>query len=264
VSVVRIIAIANHKGGAAKTTTAVNLSACLAARGRRVLLVDLDPQANASAWLGVDAASGTYAVLAEEHSLKSEIRSSSVRNLSVVPASQRLAAAEKILAGELGGETLLARRIAQDPLRDWDYVLIDTPPALGLLTINALAAAEEALIPVEAHVLALSGVVQIMSTLALVQERINPKLRLAGFVISRFNTRTRHCAEVRDRLIARYPDHVLSTAIRENVRLAEAPTFALPISEYAPASTGATDYAALAAEILAMEGPEAPEKGDHA
>ncbi|MGH7073318.1 MAG: ParA family protein [Stellaceae bacterium] len=253
IAAIRIIAVANHKGGAAKTTTAVNLAAGLVRKGRRVLLLDLDPQGNASSWLGVEADSGMFAVLAENRPVAAELHESSLAGLAVVPASQRLAGAERILAAELAAETILRRRLEETDLSAWDYVILDTPPALNLLTINALAAADEVLVPVEAHVLALSGVAQIAQTIGVVRTRLNPRLRLTGFVICRFDTRTRHSVEVRERLSAKFGDQVLHTVIRENIRLAEAPSFGAPIDVYAPTSPGAADYAALASEILAME-----------
>jgi chromosome partitioning protein len=253
INAIRIIAIANHKGGAAKTTTAVNLAAGLVRRGKRVLLLDLDPQGNASSWLGVAAEAGMFAVLAEHRPIASELAQSSVAGLTVVPASQRLAGAERVLAAELAAETTLSRRLEEADLSAWDYVILDTPPALNLLTINALAAADEVLVPVEAHVLALSGVAQIATTIGVVRARLNPRLKLAGFVICRFDTRTRHSAEVRERLAAKFGDQVLNTVIRENIRLAEAPSFGAPIDVYAPSSPGAIDYGALVSEIMAME-----------
>jgi len=249
----RIIAIANHKGGAAKTTTAVNLAAALVNHGRRVLLLDLDPQGNASSWLGIEGDASIYSVLAENQPLDRQIRPTSIDGLAVVPASQRLAGAERILAAEMAAETLLSRRLADADLSVWDYVIMDTPPALNLLTINALTAAKEVLIPVEAHVLALSGVAQIVESIRLVQERLNRDLRLLGLVICRYDARTRHSVDVKDRLVAKFGDKVLKTVIRENIRLAEAPSFGAPINSYAPNSPGAADYRALAAEIIDME-----------
>ena len=248
----RIIAIANHKGGAAKTTTAVNLAAGLVARDRRVLLMDLDPQGNASSWLGANSGASLYSVLADDLSLASQITSSSVAGLDVVPSSQRLAGAERILASELASETVLGRKLAEADLTTWDFIIFDTPPALNLLTINALTAAAEVLVPVEAHILALSGVAQIMSTIGQVRSRLNPRLRLAGFLICRFDSRTRHSGEVRDALISKFGDQVLKTVIRENIRLAEAPSFGAPIDVYAPNSPGAADYAALVTEMMAL------------
>lgn len=248
----RIIAVANHKGGTAKTTTTVNLAACLAERNQQTLLIDLDPQGNASSWLGINSDAGMYSVLARGQSLEGQIQRSAVDGLAVIPASPLLATAERIMAGEPAAEMLLGRKMSQGNLAAWQNVLIDTPPALGLLTINALAAADEVLVPVEAHILALSGVVQVLNTIRLVQEQLNPKLKLIGFVICRFDARTRHCAEVRERLIDKFPHLVLSATIRENVRLAEAPSFGAPIAVYAPASSGAADYRALASEIIAM------------
>lgn len=249
----RIIAVANHKGGAAKTTTAVNLAAGLAKRGRRVMLLDLDPQGNSSAWLGGGDAVGVFSVLTEGQSVESQLVKSTVEGLSLVPASQRLAGAERILASELAAETTLKRRLDRAALAGWDYVVIDTPPALNLLTINALTAADEVLVPVEAHVLALSGVAQIVATIGLVQSRLNPKLKTTGFLLCRFDSRTRHSGEVRERLTAKFGDQVLHTVIHENIRLAEAPSFSEPIETYAPTSQGAIDYGALAVEIIAME-----------
>lgn len=249
----RIIAIANHKGGAAKTTTAVNLAAGIAKRGHRVMLLDMDPQGNASSWLGGTGDTSVYSILTESRTIESQLAKSTVQGLSLVPASQRLAGADRILSGELAAETTLKRRLDDADLSQWDYVIIDTPPALNLLTINALTAADEVLVPVEAHVLALSGVAQIVSTVGQVQSRLNPKLKIAGFLLCRFDPRTRHGAEVRERLSAKFGDQVLTTIIRENIRLAEAPSFCEPIETYAPTSQGAADYGALAAEIIAME-----------
>jgi len=260
--VTRIIAIANHKGGAAKTTTAVNLAASLAGQGRHVVLIDLDPQANASSWLEISDDHGIYSVLAEGRSLQSEMRSSAFERLAVIPANQRLAGADRMLAGELGAETILKRRLSEADLKAWEYLIFDTPPALNLLTINALAASTEVLVPVEAHVLALSGVAQMMTTMALVQDRLNSSLKLTGLLICRFDSRTRHSLDVKDRITAKFGDKVLKTVIRENIRLAEAPSFGAPIGSYAPNSPGAVDYRALASEIIAME--EALEAGqDH-
>ncbi|HEY9345534.1 MAG TPA: ParA family protein [Inquilinus sp.] len=248
----RVIAIANHKGGAAKTTTAVNLAASLAQDGRPTLLIDLDPQGNASAWLGADAGTAGPSVFDPGHPFGSLVRASSVAGLALLPAVPSLAEAERRLAQDRSAETLLSRLMPRAALAEWRYVIIDTPPARGLLTINALAAADRALVPVEAHIMALTGVVQILGTIRLVQESCNPALSLLGFVVCRFNTRNRHCAEVRERLAAKFPRQVLNTVVRENIRLAEAPSFGVPIAAYAPSSTGAADYRALAAEIVAM------------
>lgn len=249
----RIIAVANHKGGTAKTTTAVNLAACLAERNQQTLLIDLDPQGSASSWLGIDSDAGMYSVLAHGRPLEGQIQRSTVNGLAMIPASRSLSTAERALAGVQEAETVLGRQMAQGrALTAWQNVLIDTPPTDGLLTLNALAAAHEVLIPVEARILALSGVVQILNTIRMVRERFNPKLKLTGFVVCRFDGRARHCAEIRERLVAKFPDLVLGTIIRENIRLAEAPSFGAPIADYAPTSNGAADYRALASEIIAM------------
>jgi chromosome partitioning protein len=247
----RVIAIANHKGGTAKTTTAVNVAASLAEWNQPTLLIDLDPQGNASSWLGVAPGQQETSLLANGASLDSLVRLSPVGGLSVVPASPGLADVERELAAEPDAETLLTRRLSAADLSPWRYVILDTPPARGLLTISALAASDEVLIPVEAHLLALNGVVQVLGTIRSIRERFNPRLKLAGFVLCRFDTRNRHCAEVRERLMASFPELVLRTVIRENIRLAEAPSFGLPIASYAPASSGAADYRALTSEIMA-------------
>ena len=263
----RAIAISNHKGGSGKTTTAVNLAAALAERDRRVLVVDLDPQGSASSWLGVHAADGDGTgagagvgagenldqVLTAGADLRRAVRPSQVPGVELVPATTGLAGAERLLAQELGAETILRQRFRRLPSDRFDYVLIDTPPSVGLLTTNALTAADEVLVPVESHVLALRGVAQLLSRLDLVRERLNPQLRLGGLLACRVDGRTRHAQEVLEQLRARFGDAVYRTVIRENVRLAEAPSFGEPILRYDARSTGASDYRALADEVIQQE-----------
>jgi chromosome partitioning protein len=251
----RSLAISNHKGGSGKTTTAVNLAGCLAERGRRVLLVDLDPQASASAWCGIHAPEHDISeVFLHGTGLAALVAKSSWLDVDVLPASTGLAGLEKALASEVGSETLLRRALAREAAADaWDYVLIDCPPALGLLTINALAAVHEVLVPVEAHVLALGGLAQLLRALDVVRERLNPELTPPRIVACRVDSRTRHAQEVVEDLRRRFGDQVHTTAIRENVRLAECPSFAQPIICYDSRSAGAADYRALADEILADE-----------
>lgn len=250
----RCIAVANQKGGAAKTTTTVNLGAALAERGKRVLLIDLDPQGNASDWVGCapNDPEGVYALLTGSSGIAELNRQTAFPGMQAIPATKALTGIERALAREMGAETTLRRKLAGAPDR-WDYVLIDTPPTLGMLTLNALAAARELIIPVAAHVLALAGVAQLVETMGVVRERLNPNLALAGIVACRVDSRTRHCAEVVASLRETFGAQVYPTEIRENIRLAEAPSFKQSIMDYSAASTGAVDYRALAGDVISQE-----------
>jgi chromosome partitioning protein len=255
----RAIAVSNHKGGSGKTTTAVNLAACLGDRGQRVLLIDLDPQASASTWCGVHAPQRDISeAFLHGEALQTLVVGTAWPGVDVVPATPSLMGLEKALASEVGAETLLRRALSRDALAaSWDYVLVDCPPALGLLTINALAAVRDVLVPVEAHVLALAGLAQLLRVLGVVQERLNPELTSPRILACRVDGRTRHAQEVLDDLRRRFGDGVFTTTIRENVRLAECPSFAQPIIGYDSRSAGAADYRALADEILCShERPE--------
>jgi chromosome partitioning protein len=250
----RVIAIAMQKGGSGKTTTTVNLAATMAEKGKRVLVIDIDPQANATSWFAVkDVGKGIFTALCENGSLSDIIRETATPKVDIAPSSTWLVGAEKALAGEVAAETIIKRRLAK--LKDrWDFVLIDTPPTLGVLTVNALVAADEVLVPVEAHVMALNGLAQLLQTLEVVRERLNENLEIAGLVACRVDGRTRHSTDVVDELRKRFPKDTLDTVIRENVRLAEAPSFGQPITAYEPNSTGAEDYRALANEIIKRKG----------
>lgn len=249
----RIIAITNQKGGSGKTTTSVNLSAALAEMGRSVLLLDLDPQASSSDWFGVKTGErGLMDVFLQHSSLNDLAVPTSVSGLSIVPASSWLYGIDKALAGEVGTENILAGQLNELSGR-WDYVLMDCPPNLGLLTVSALTAANEVLVPVEAHVMALAGLAQLLNTVDLVQKRLNPKLKLSGILCCRVDSRTRHAMEIVEHVRDRFPQICLEVVIRENIRLAEAPSFRLPITSYDPKSTGTQDYRALAREVLTQE-----------
>jgi chromosome partitioning protein len=249
----RIIAIVNQKGGSGKTTTAVNLAAALAEKGKTVLLIDIDAQANASTWYGVVAEGrGLLDVLADNGNVIDLVQATATAGVDIVPASPWLVGAEKALAGEVGAETILRRALARLPEKRWDYVLIDCPPTLGILTVNALTAVNEVFVPVEAHVMALSGLAQLLNTVELVGERLNSNLKVTGILACRMN-RTRHATEVLDQLRARFGSTVFQSAIRENVRLAECPSFAQPITAYDARSNGAEDYRSLATEVIAQE-----------
>lgn len=247
----KTVSVVMQKGGSGKTTTTVNLAAALAEKGKRVLVVDLDPQGNASSWLGAkDVGKGIFAALCENASFEDIRINTSVEGVSLIPSSPWLVGAERILAAEVGAEAIVRRKLK--PLSSaYDVALIDTAPSLSLLTLNALGAADELLVPVEAHVLALNGLAQLMQTVETVRERLNDRLELLGLVACRVDARTRHAVEVVEELRKRFPDETFKTVVRESVRLAEAPSFGQSIFEYAADTAGAEDYRALATEILA-------------
>jgi chromosome partitioning protein len=261
---VRSIAIMNQKGGVGKTTTAVNLSAALAEAGQRVCLVDLDPQAHASLHLGVtlrDGQPSTYDVLTGD-ALFQQVRRKITDNLSLIPAHLDLAAAEVELAGEVGREVILRDKLQQDDAQ-LDYLIIDCPPSLGVLTINALTMVREVFLPLQPHFLALHGLSKLLRTIEIVSQRLNPHLRLTGVLLCMFDANTRLAGEVSSDVTAyfqpgREANRLWSTArtfetrIRRNIRLAESPSFGQSIFQYAPSSNGAEDYRALAREVLAM------------
>jgi len=249
----RTIAVSNQKGGSGKTTTAVNLSAALSEQGHRVLLVDLDPQASASSWLGFrDGDRGLLDVFTENVHLGHLTRPTRVPNVDIVPASPWLVGIDKALSTEVGAETLLRTAFARLPAR-WDYVVVDCPPSLGFLAIAAFVACQSLLIPVETRVMALGGLAALLRTMERVRERLNPSLSLVGTVPCRVDLRTKLSRTIVQRLRERFADLVFDSIIRENVRLAEAPSFEQPITTYAPTSTGASDYRAVAAELRERE-----------
>jgi chromosome partitioning protein len=252
---VRTIAVTNQKGGSAKTTSAVNLAAALGEKGHRVLVIDLDPQASASAWLGVrDGGKGLLEVFTGEGRLEDIVVQTSAENVDLVPSSAWLANAEKALAGEPGAETVLRRAVAR--LEDrWDFCLIDCPPALGLLTIAALTAADEVIVPLEVSAMALAGLAGLTRTVELVADRLNPGLSIAAVLACRVDGRTNLSKDVVESLRASLGSKVMKTVVRENVRLREAWSFGQPITVYDPRSAGAEDYRAAAAELLRREPP---------
>ncbi len=246
----KIIAITNHKGGSAKTTTTVNLAAALAELGRRVLVVDLDPQGSATQWLGLPL--GERAVL-DAYLVRSDVTGlvtpTTAPGVELVPATYYLVAADR------RQETAIALAIIRTLERlppMWDFVLIDCPPSHSSLAVAPLAVAPYVVVPVEARVLALSGIASLIGTMDSVRERLNPNLTLAGVIASRVN-RTRHAREVVERLRERFDGLVFDGVVRESIALAEAPSFQLPITRYAPQGTGAADFRMVAGELVARE-----------
>jgi chromosome partitioning protein len=262
----RVISLMNQKGGVGKTTTTVNLGAALAELGKRVCLIDMDPQAHLTINYGVEPAEkmpSLYDVLVEETPLRQAIHHVG-DHISLVPSSIDLAAAEIELVSVIGRESLLKHRL-DEAQSDFDYVLLDCPPSLGLLTINALAAATEVLIPMQPHFLAMQGVAKLLETVHLVNRRMNPKLKVTGIVLTMFDSQTKLTSEVVAELQSFLESaagkplpwagaHIFHSKIRRNIKLAECPSFGQTILTYGPGSNGAADYRALAAEVIGMEG----------
>ncbi len=247
----RVIAVANQKGGVGKTTTAVNLGACLADLGYRTLVIDLDPQGNASTGLGINPRaleSSMYDVLLNDVPLEACIEGSSVRNLFVAPASLDLAGAEIELVPAFSRELRLKRAIGE-VLSDYDYVLIDCPPSLGLLTVNAMAAATEVLVPIQCEYYALEGLGQLLRNVDLVQKNLNPQLEVSAIVLVMYDARTKLSDQVANEVREHFGETVCRNVVPRTVRLSEAPSFGQPIITFDPSSRGAIAYRELAKEV---------------
>ncbi len=247
----RVVAVANQKGGVGKTTTSVNLGAALAELGFRVLVVDLDPQGNATTGLGIDARNfelSMYDVLMREASLMDCVEATSMRNLFVAPATIALAGAEIELVPAFSRELKL-RRAIESVLDDFDYVLIDCPPSLGLITVNALAAATEVLVPIQCEYYALEGLSQLMRNVHLVASNLNPKLDISTIVLTMYDARTKLADQVAEEVRQHFGRKVCRVVIPRTVRLSEAPSFGQPITAFDPGSRGAIAYRELAKEV---------------
>ena len=245
----RVYAVANQKGGVGKTTTAVNVGACLAEAGERVLLIDLDPQANATSGLGVSVNGTSSLALLDGLELSALARPSGFPNLDLVGAKSDLAAAAVDLATRAGGERYLADALAAS-LEPYSFVFLDCPPSFGPLTVNALAAASRAIVPVQAEYYALEGLSQLLGTVDLVKARLNPDLEVAGILVTMADGRTRLAAEVEAELRRHFGDLVFTTTVPRSVRLAEAPSHGLPAIAYDRRSAGAQAYWKVALELV--------------
>ena len=251
----RIIAVANQKGGVGKTTTSINLAACLAEKGKKVLAVDMDPQGNLTSGLGVDKDSvekSIYELIIGEVDIKEVINKEVLENLDIIPTSIDLSAAEIELIGVDDKEYIL--RNAIDQVKDqYDFVIIDCPPSLSMLTINAMTTADSVIVPIQCEYYALEGLSQLIHTVELVKDRLNSKLEIEGVVFTMYDARTNLSLQVVENVKDNLQKNIYKTIIPRNIRLAEAPSYGLPINKYDPKSTGAESYMRLADEVIERE-----------
>ena len=250
----KIITVANQKGGVGKTTTAINISASLAAAEKQVLLIDIDPQANSSSGLSiVNQSPSIYEVLIGEQPIKDVIIPSFMPFLNILPSNINLVGAEIEMVDMENRETLLKQRLAEISA-DYEFIIIDCPPSLGLLTLNALSASNSVLIPVQCEYFALEGLGQLLNTINIVKQNFNPKLTIEGVLLTMFDIRLRLSQQVSEEVRKYFGDKVFNTIIHRNVRLSEAPSYGKPILLYDAVSSGAKNYIALASELLERNG----------
>ena len=252
----KIIAIANQKGGVGKTTTAISLSAALANFNRRVLLLDMDPQGNSSRGFSIDITlinKSMYDVLVKDLDINKAIRKTVIKNVDILPANLKLASTDVEVANKVSNPLFLLKKAIEKIHKSYDYIIIDCPPSLSMLTINAMTTADSVLVPIQCEYYALEGLSQLIHTVELVKERLNPILEIEGVVFTMYDARTNLSLQVVENVKENLQQNIYKTIIPRNIRLAEAPSYGMPINLYDPKSTGASAYQRLADEVMNRE-----------